>query len=51
MPDKTDKKQGKFRKGKSGNPMGRPRGIRNKATLAAEALFEGEIEEICRKAI
>ena len=51
MPDKTDEKQGKFRKGRSGNPLGRPRGIRNKATIAAEALFEGEIEGICRKAI
>ena len=51
MPDTTDEKQGKFRKGKSGNPLGRPRGIRNKATIAAEALFEGEIEGICRKAI
>ncbi len=51
MPDKTEKKQGKFRKGRSGNPLGRPRGIRNKATIAAEVLFEGEIEGICRKAI
>ena len=51
MPDKTEKKQGKFRKGHSGNPLGRPRGTRNKATIAAEALFEGEIEGICRKAI
>lgn len=51
MPDKTDEKQGKFRKGRSGNPFGRPRGIKNKATLLAEALFEGEIEGICRKAI
>ncbi len=33
--------------GLSGNPFGRPRGIRNKTTIAAEALFEG----ICRKAI
>ena len=51
MPDKTDEKQGKFRKERSGNPLGRPKGIRNKATLLAEALFEGEIEGICRKAI
>ncbi len=49
--DKTEKKQGKFRKGHSGNPLGRPRGTRNKATIAAKALFEGEIEGICRKAI
>ena len=38
MPDKTEKKQGKFRKGYSGNLLGRPRGTRNKATVAAEAL-------------
>ncbi len=51
MPDKTEKKQGKFRKGHSGNPLGRPRGTRNKASIAAEVLFEGEIEGICHKAI
>jgi hypothetical protein len=33
-----------------GNP-GRPKGARNKATLAAEALLDGEAEAITRKAI
>ena len=33
-----------------GNP-GRPKGSRNKATLAAEALLDGEAEALTRKAI
>lgn len=41
----------RFEKGQSGNPQGRPKGARNKTTLAVEALLEGEAETITRKAI
>ena len=41
----------KFEKGQSGNPAGRPKGVRNKTTLAVEALLDGEAEAITRKAI
>ena len=40
-----------FDAGKSGNPAGRPAGARNKATVAIEALLEGEAEAIGRKAV
>jgi hypothetical protein len=43
--------RGRFKKGQSGNPDGRPKGARNKATLAMEALLDGEAEAITRKAI
>src|ERR1022692_1048030 len=40
-----------FEKGESGNPAGRPPGSRNKATIIAEEIFQGEAEEIIRMAI
>ena len=40
-----------FQKGRSGNPAGRRPGSRNRATLAAEALLEGEAQALTRKAI
>jgi Family of unknown function (DUF5681) len=42
---------GRFRKGVSGNPRGKPRGARNRATVLAEALLDGEAEALTRKAI
>ena len=50
--DNTEQKQAnRFRKGISGNPNGRPKGSRNNATLAAEALLAGEAEKLTRKCI
>ena len=44
-------KDTRYKPGQSGNPAGRPKGARNKATVAAEALLEGEAETITRKCI
>jgi hypothetical protein len=40
-----------FVRGSSGNPKGRPKGSRNKATLAIEMMLEGEADAITRKVI
>jgi hypothetical protein len=50
--DNTEQKQAnRFQKGVSGNPNGRPKGSRNSATLAAEALLADEAEKLTRKCI
>jgi len=51
MPENTGKIQenSKFKRGQSGNPKGKPKGARNKSTLAAEKLLEGSLDRICKR--
>jgi Family of unknown function (DUF5681) len=51
MPENAGQNQGRWEKGQSGNPRGKPRGARNRATLLAEALLDGEAEALTRTAI
>lgn len=53
MPENTGEIQenGRFKKGKSGNPHGKPRGARHKASLLAEKLFENDLEIVCSQVI
>jgi hypothetical protein len=50
-PENSGKIQpkGKYTKGHSGNPKGKPKGARNKSSLAAEALLQGSLDKICKK--
>ena len=41
----------KFQKGKSGNPAGRPKGSKNRATLLALASMEGELDSIVKNVV
>ena len=49
MTERNEK--GQFPVGTSGNLKGKPKGARNKATLASLTLLEGEAETLSRKAI
>ena len=56
QPDKRGQiqdrdRKGRFVRGVSGNPEGRSRGSRNRATIACESLLMGEGEALTRKAI
>lgn len=51
IPKATEKGQKGFAKGVSGNPRGRPKGSRNRATLMAQALFDVNGEAIVEKAL
>lgn len=56
MSDKTPKPARKppataWKPGQSGNPKGRALGSRNKATLAAQALIDGQADALVQKAL
>jgi hypothetical protein len=40
-----------WKPGQSGNPLGRPKGARNLATVAVEKMLQGELNSITRKCI
>ncbi|MGH6980417.1 MAG: DUF5681 domain-containing protein [Stellaceae bacterium] len=40
--------RGRFQPGQSGNPGGRQRGTRNRASLIAQAMIDGEVEALVR---
>ena len=56
-PENTDLEQakegntGKFKKGQSGNPSGKPKGARNKTSLMCEKLMAGDAEDVAMAVI
>jgi Family of unknown function (DUF5681) len=52
QPVNTGRKQaGRFQKGKSGNPAGKPRGARHRTTVLAEKLMANDITAIVQQVI
>ena len=51
LANATGKQRSGFKKGQSGNPLGKKPGTRNRVSLAVEALLEGEHEALTRAAI
>lgn len=53
MTENADAKQKKhlFQPGQSGNPAGKPKGARHKATQLAEALINGQAQEIVQTVV
>lgn len=51
MVKAPDPKPWQFKAGKSGNPAGKPKGARHKATQAMMLLLEGESDALTRKAV
>ncbi len=47
----TERNNGRFRPGVSGNPQGRPQGSRNRSSLLVENLLDGRAEALAEKAI
>ena len=53
QPENSGQKQetGRFRKGQSGNPAGKPRGARHRVTVLAEKLMEDDAEAVVRAVV
>lgn len=53
MPENAGQMQGlgQFQKGQSGNPKGKAKGTKNRATLAAEQLLQSDLDNICRRLV
>jgi hypothetical protein len=51
VPNTDSVKPWQFQPGQSGNPAGKPPGVKHRATQAVLALLEGETEALTRKAV